>query len=252
MYDFLDLKDKKILITGASSGIGKETATLLSKLGVKVILTARDEERLKQTLEALAGASHSYYCFDLKKIDEIESFVLHVVEENGKLDGLVHCAGIAQNIPLQNSVFQAVHDTMLLNFYAFMELVRIFAKKKVNNNGGSVVAMSSVAGASGQKSLAAYGASKAALDSALSSLALELHPKNIRLNSVQAGFVNTPESNRYFTEHDGDDTAKYLLHRQYMGIIEPLYVANTIAFLLSNSSAYTSGRAIPVDGGFLT
>ena len=164
MFDFLDLKDKRILVTGASSGIGRETSILLSKLGAKAILAARNEERLKQTMNALEGDGHACYCFDFKEISKIEELMQSIVGDGGKLDGFAHCAGIVSAIPLQLSVFEAIHEIMLVNFYSFVELARIFAKKKINNNGGNIVVLSSVASLSGTKALTAYSASKAALN----------------------------------------------------------------------------------------
>ena len=252
MFDFLNLKDKRILITGASSGIGRETAILLSKLGAKTILVARDEERLKQTLGALEGAEHRYYCFDLREISGIEEFMQSIVDDCGKLDGFVHSAGVTKEMPVQLVSFDALNDIMLVNFYAFMELVRSFSKKKINNGGGSIVALSSTLSLVGAKAMAAYCASKAALDGAIRALAHELHSKNIRINSVVPGFVKTEMGEKYLEDFGGTDHAKNMLTKQYMGAIDTFHIANTIAFLLSDASLYINGQAIPVDAGSLT
>jgi NAD(P)-dependent dehydrogenase (short-subunit alcohol dehydrogenase family) len=252
VFDFLDLKDKRILVTGASSGIGHETSILLSRLGVKTALAARNEEKLKQTIDALEGNNHSYYCFDFKEISGIEELVQRIVDDGGKLDGLVHCAGITKEMPLQLTVFEAIHEIMLVNFYSLMELVRVFSKKKINNNGGSIVVMSSTASLAGASALSAYCASKAALDGAVRALARELHAKKIRVNSVMACFVKTPMSDEYFETFGETETAKYSMMKQYMGMIDPLCVASTIVFLLSSASFYINGSAIPVDGGSLS
>jgi len=252
MYNFLDLKDKRILVTGASSGIGRETSILLSKLGVKTALAARNDERLKLTMDALEGEGHCYYYFDFKEVLKIEELMQRIVDDGGKLDGFVHCAGMLQYSPLQLTTFDTLHETMLVNFYSFIELARVYAKKKINNNGGSIVVMSSVSSLIGTNALCAYCASKAAVDGATRVLAHELHSKKIRVNSVVAAHVKTPMGNKFFDENEGTESAKYSMQRQYMGMIEPLCVANTIAFLLSNTSFYINGSAIPVDGGYLS
>ena len=252
MFDFLDLKDKRILVTGASSGIGRETSILLSKLGAKTVLAARNEERLKQAMDALDGGGHGYYCFDFKEISKIEDLMQRIVGDGGKLDGFVHCAGIFSAIPLQLSVFEVIHEIMLVNFYSFVELARIFAKKKINNNGGNIVAVSSVASLSGTNALTAYSASKAAVDGTVRVLARELYSKKIRVNSIMPSHVKTPMADKFFEEYEGTESEKYSRQRQYMGLIEPLCVASTIAFLLSNASFYINGSAVPVDAGFFS
>ena len=252
VFDFLDLKGKRILVTGASSGIGRETSILLSKFGAKTVLAARNEERLKQTKYALEGDGHDYHCFDFKEISKIEELMQRIVDDGGKLDGFVHSAGIASAIPLQLSVFEAIHEIMLVNFYSFMELARIFAKKKIHNNGGSIVVISSVASSSGTNALSAYSASKAAVNGAVRALARELHSKKIRVNSILPGIVKTPMSEKYFEEYGDTESEKYSMQRQYMGLIEPLSVTNTIAFLLSSASFYINGSAVPVDAGYLS
>ena len=252
MFDFLDLKDKRIFVTGASSGIGREIAILLSKLGAKTILAARNEERLKQTMNVLEGSDHGYYCFDFKEISGIEELMQHIVDDIGKLDGFVHCAGITKEIPLQLTVFEAIHEIMLTNFYSFIEITRVFAKKKINNNGGSIVVMSSTLSLVGASAMSAYSASKAAIDGAVRALARELHSKNIRINSVMPGGVKTSMGDKYLEAFGDTEYAKYSVQRQYMGIMEPSYIANLIAFLLSSASFYINGKAIPVDGGYLT
>ena len=116
----MDLTGKTILVTGASAGLCKETAITLSKLGAKVIAVARNAEALKETVSLMDGYDNAYYVFDLKKIDEIETLVKTIVSEHGKLDGLVHCAGIATMRPLKMTTYEFLHDMMLVNFYSFV------------------------------------------------------------------------------------------------------------------------------------
>ena len=252
VFDLLDIKGKRILVTGASSGIGRETSILLSTFGAKIILVARNEEKLKRTMDELEGSENSYHCFDFKEVPKIEELMQRIIEDGGKLDGLLHCAGDIKEMPLSLTVFEAIHETMLIHFYSFIELVRVFAQKKINNNGGSIVAMSSTASVTGASAMSAYCSSKAALNGAINALAHELHSKKIRINSVMPAFVKTPMGEEYFKIYGDTENAKYSMTRQYMGLVEPLCVAHIIAFLLSSASFCISGSAIPVDAGCLS
>ena len=249
MINCMDLTGKRILVTGASSGLGKATAIKLSELGAEVILIARNETKLKQVISEMNG-DHTYYCFDLKAINDIESLIKEIVTNHGKLDGLVHCAGIATMRPLKMTNYEFLHDMMLINFYAFIELVRIYSKKS-NNNGGSVVVMSSIASKSGVKTKVAYCASKSAIDGAVRAMAIELASKNIRVNSIIAGFIKTDMYDQYLEQAGTDAIDREVLNRQFMGLGETDDVSNSIAYLLSDAAKFITGTGIVVDGGFL-
>jgi NAD(P)-dependent dehydrogenase (short-subunit alcohol dehydrogenase family) len=164
MINPMDLSGKIILVTGASSGIGRATAIQLSKLGGRIALVARDEEKLKKTIEMMEGEGHAVYSFDLSQIDNIEGLIKLIVQENGVLNGLVHCAGIAPLRPLGLTKGDFLHNVMLINFYSFVEMVRCISKKSNYAIGASLIGISSVASKMGDKSKVAYCSSKAALD----------------------------------------------------------------------------------------
>ncbi len=250
MINPMDMTSKRILVTGASKGIGKAAAVKLSQLGAEVILIARSKDGLKKTISEMSGSGHAYYAFDLKCIDDIEQLIKKIVSENGKLDGLVHCAGIAPMRPLKMTSYEFLHDVMLINFYAFIELARVYANKK-NNNGGSIVAMSSAASKSGLKSKTAYCASKAAVDGAIRAMSTELADKNIRINSILAGFIKTDIYNEYFEYADENSFEKVILSRQFLGLGEVEDIANAIVYLLSDASKFITGTGMVADGGYL-
>ncbi|MBN1639332.1 MAG: SDR family oxidoreductase [Ignavibacteriales bacterium] len=248
MINPMDLTGKLILVTGASSGIGRETAIHLSKLGAKVVLVARNEEKLKETLRFCDGNENRYYCFDLTEIVGIENLINKIVLENNGLDGLAYCAGVSTNRPLAMYKFDRVHEVMLINFYAFFELIRIISKKGNYNPGLSIVGLSSIASIKGNAAQTAYAASKAAMDGSMRCLAKELSGKKIRVNTILPSMINTEMYRSYSRKSGvGEET---ILKRQYLGIGETTDVANAVAFLLSDASAFVTGTQLPVDGGY--
>lgn len=251
MINPMNLSGKNILVTGASSGIGKGIALFLSKIGANVIMLARNEERLKEVFSELEPGNHSYYLFDLCNLDGIGDMLDSVCSNGLKLDGLVHSAGISSTVPFQYLKLSDLDNIMSVNFYSFIELAKHFSKRKNNNNGGSIAAISSISSHVGARGLTAYCASKGAMDSAIRSMALDLAPKGIRVNSVAPGMIKTQiyDGLKEIVNNKGfeDDLKK----RQIMGIGEPEDVAGAVAFLLSDASKFITGTSIIVDGGYL-
>lgn len=251
-FPLIDLTGKKILVAGASSGIGAETSRLLGKLGASVILVARREPQLQETMATLEGQSHRYYCQDLSQLDNIESFVKSVVLENGPLDGYVHCAGITSHRPLNLIKPKVMKEIMDINFGSFLEMVRCITKKGSFNEGMSIVGISSISSLRGNQSKTAYAASKAAMDAAVRCLGKELAPKGMRINTVAPAFIRTAIFDTFKNETADSSDADDIVARQYLGIGEPQDVANMIAFLLSNASRFITGSTIGIDGGRLS
>lgn len=248
MINPMDLSGKKILVTGGSSGIGRATCIQLSRLGAQVIMMARNEQKLIETLEQMEGDNHLSYVYDLQDISGIESLMKKLISETGPLDGLVHCAGIAPMRSLNMSTPKSVNDVFTINVFAFIELSRVFAKKGNFNPNSSIVVISSIASSQGEKAKVTYSASKGALNSAIRSMAVELADKKIRVNTVIAGFVETDMLEGYISAA-GEGAKIKILERQYAGFIPPESVANAIAYLLSKSSEYITGTDFVVDAG---
>ena len=247
----IELNGKHILVEGASSGIGRATAIVLSNCGAKLSLVARREDALRETLESLTGEGHSIYPFDLKKTNEIGEMISQLVRTNGPVDGLAYCAGVSTNRPLSMYTYEKIHDVMLINFYAYYETIRILSKKGNFNPGASFVAISSTASVKGSPAQSAYAASKAAIDASMRCMAKELSGKGIRLNTVMPSMVRTAMFEK-FSDRSGSvgNYNAMIAERQYLGIGEPTDVANAIAFLLSNESRFITGIQLPVDGGY--
>jgi NAD(P)-dependent dehydrogenase (short-subunit alcohol dehydrogenase family) len=243
-----NLENRHLLVTGASSGIGRATSVLLSQLGARVSLLARRQIELNNTISSMAGNGHAIFPCDLSNLDSIFPCVEEIVSFMGPLDGLVHCAGQTRNRPLNMTKPDFASTMMTINFNAFLELVRTATKKKLVNDGASIVGVSSVASIGGGKAQTAYAASKAAMNGIIPPLAKELAPRRIRINAVAFGMINTKMFD-YFK--DGGNTA-HLLERQYLGIGNPDDAAKIISFLLSDYSILITGSILIADCGYLS
>lgn len=250
MYNPMKLTGKRILVTGASSGIGRACAILLSKLGAELVLLGRNETRLHETKNTLEGTGHQAIAFDLERIEEVKTLATLTNSRDRKLSGAVHSAGIWPVVPLAATTHSAMLNTMNVNFLSFVEIVRIFSKKfHFNENGGCFLAISSIAGSVGYPGGSAYCSTKAALDNFARVAALELAPKKIRVNTIVPGFIKTPMMN----DSDGvvDFSEERINRLQPLGLGSPDDVANVAAFLLSDAAKLITGTNLVVDGGYL-
>ena len=252
-FKMISFVDKKILVVGASSGIGAETARKLAESGAKVVLVARREEMLRQICSLIGENSAYYYVADVTDHEKIENLVDRIVSDIGKLDGMVYSAGIVEDVPLRFLTHEKLLKTFEVNYFSFVEFVRQVSKKKNYNPGMRILAISSVSSLMGEKAHSSYCASKAAIDATIRCLAKELWDKGIALNSVQPGMIRTRLYDE-FVEKTGDEGSanEALKKNQYAGIGEPSDVANAIAFLLSEESRYITGTALLMDGGTFT
>ena len=250
MFNPMQLSEKHIIITGASSGIGRAACIQASRLGARVSLVARNEERLKETLSLMEGTGHSYYLYDLNDVEGIEALVREIVKGDGPLDGLAHCAGIAGIRPVKLMTPSFVLQIMQIHFFAFAELMRVASMKDRTNNGASYVGVSSTAAIRSMKAQGAYTAAKGAMNAIVHPYAKELAVKGIRVNTVAFGMVDTEMYRRDFLNAGGDNDA--MLREQYLGVISTECAGNIICFLLGEVSKYLTGGTLVYDGGFLS
>lgn len=233
-----------ILVTGASSGIGQATAIECSKMGAKLVVTGRDQSRLQETFEQLVGDGHMQLTAELTD----EEAVKRIAEDCPELNGLLLCAGKGMTLPLNFATREKFDSIFDVNFFAPMELVRMLLKKKKISKAASIVFVSSIGGNwSFSLGNGVYGASKAAINSAMKFWAKELAPKKIRVNSVNPGMVNTKliQGGAISEEQHRKDMERYPLGRYG----EPVDIAYGVIYLLSDASSWVTGHSLVIDGG---
>jgi NAD(P)-dependent dehydrogenase (short-subunit alcohol dehydrogenase family) len=244
-YNPFSLLGKTILITGASSGIGKATAIECSKMGAKVIITARNVERLEQTIKQMAGSDHEYIQADLSKSEDIKKLISNLPE----IDGLVNNAGISKPTLTQFISEEVVNDIFLVNTFAPIYLTQGLLKQKRIKNKGSIVFTSSISGlACSEVGESLYSASKAAINGFVKGAAIELATKGIRLNTVNPGLIDTNifDEGIITKEQLEEKKKRYPLRR----FGKPEEVAYAIIYFLSDASLWTTGANLIIDGGY--
>ena len=242
-YNPYTLEGKTILVTGSSAGIGRATAIECSKLGAKVVLVARNEDRLKSVLEELEGDGHLFITSDLTSSESVTL----MVEKLPSLDGVVLNAGISILSPISFLKEEDLDSTLSLNTKSpIITLQKIVKKKKIQKN-SSVVFTSSIAGlGAAAVGEAAYMASKGAISAFVKGAALELSRKGIRVNAVCPGMVQTGMTDAYgIDDSNNPDLANYPLGRYG----QPKDIALAIIYLLSDASSWVTGSNLVIDGG---
>lgn len=244
-YNPFSLEGKTILVTGASSGIGRSTAIECSKMGARMVITARNKERLQETFDSLEGDGHVQLLGDLTNENEIE----RIVKEIPNIDGLVNNAGISIVKPVTFVNQEDLQKVFDINTFVPIVFTRILLKKKKINAKASIVFTSSIASMHSSLGNSMYGASKAAITSFMHYCARELAGKQIRANAVLPAMINTKliSGGAISGEQHDIDMQKYPLKRYG----EPEEVAWAIIYLLSNASAWVTGTSMIIDGGIL-
>lgn len=247
MYNPFSLLGKRILVTGASSGIGRAIAIECSRMGANVILTARNEERLNETLQQMDNIQlHQIIVADLSNMDDIKTLVDSM---GNPLDGIVQCAGFTVPKPFQFVNQKDIDSIMAVNFMAPAILSQMLLKKKMLNKGASIVFISSISGVwVSYVGGSLYSASKGAVNGLVKGMAIELAAKSIRVNCVNPGMVETNilEKGIISDEQLHNDMQLYPLKRHG----KPEEVAYAVIYLLSDASSWVTGTNLLIDGGY--
>lgn len=245
MNNPFSLENKRILITGAASGIGRSVAIEASKLGAQIILLDIDEESMQETLRLMSSGLHELSIFNLLKFDRMDS-LSKVIDE---IDGIVHCAGVGLTLPFKFTTEKELNRVMSINFYAPILLTQSLLKSKKIKKNSSIVYMASIDGTvTGHIGNSIYSATKGAIMGIARSQALELATRGIRVNCVSPARVYTPLINRKnITDEQVKANMQLYPFKRYA---KPEEVSYYIIYLLSDASTYTTGTNMIIDGGF--
>lgn len=243
-----ELHSKTIVVSGASSGIGRACCHLLSQAGAKIIMIGRDEDRLQQTYGSLEGSGHHVQVLDLVKFKEVEGFAKEWITSNGPVDGIVNAAGIASTVPFKYAKPKKLEEVFQVNVNGAIQLTRNFTHK-VKDTGMSIIFISSVMASVGESAKSLYSISKGALLAGVKSLSVELASKNVRVNAVSPAVVETPMINDAAYKRSRE-AYEEILKKHPLGIGKPEDVANACLFLLSDASRWITGIDLKVDGGY--
>ncbi len=238
---------KRILVAGASSGIGKAVAMRLDELGADVVLLARNEDKLVKTFRQMKNSSQ-YICYDLEDTEHLEDIMSNMTL-NGKLDAYVHCAGICDLKPAKQVTPFDLNKTMSINAFSFFELSRLFCKPKYSNSSAAIVGVSSFAAVTAEPGMSVYAMSKAVMNTQIKVMSKEFVKRRIRINTIMPAQVESKmgENDAPWTVEELDEVKQY----QPFGAIPIEQVVNCIEFLLSNEkSGYITGESIAITGGY--
>jgi NAD(P)-dependent dehydrogenase (short-subunit alcohol dehydrogenase family) len=244
----MKFENKVIVICGAGKGIGFNLAKSLDDLGCRLILHAFSNESMEKLKCSFSNKKHKYFKCDFSDPLNLEFEWNKQIGVDLKVDGFVNCVGTRLRRPLNLLNASLIIQIMTTNFVSHLEMIRILTKKGNYNSGFSAVGVSSIAAHIGSAGVAAYAASKAAMEAATRCLAKELFKKKIRVNTVVCGQINTEAYDSFMeTKTDADN----ILDRQFLGLGTSQDVSDIILFLLSDKSRFISGASIPADGGYL-
>lgn len=243
VFNPFSLEGKTILVTGASSGIGRGIAVTCSRMGATVIINGRNKERLQETLSQMEGEGHIVAIGDLTK----STSLIEMVDKLPKLDGVVQCAGIGQRKPCKDLHFEDVNQVMDVNFKAPVMLQAELLRQKRINKGASIVFVASIASWSPSFGNSVYSASKGAIISYANCLALELASRKIRVNCISPAMVWTDLilADGIDEEQLKEDEQKYPLKRYG----QPEDIANLAVYMLSDASSWMTGSNVKISGG---
>jgi 3-oxoacyl-[acyl-carrier protein] reductase len=244
------LKNKTILITGASRGIGKETAILFAKEGAHLILLARNLshlQELKQSLTCLYDNYIQIFQCDVSNSNQVKEIFAQLRSNKTNIDAVVNNAGIMKDAMLGMATEELMHEIYNINVFGTMFISQHASKFMLKNRKGSIINLSSIVGTNGNKGQTVYASSKSAIIGFTKSLSKELAAFGIRVNAIAPGFIETDMTG-------GMDPKFYEKNKSMIGMGrmgKPEDIARVAMFLASDLSEYVTGQIIGVDGGFL-
>ncbi len=249
---FVDFLGKRVLVTGASSGIGQAIAIELSKYNAELILLGRNEERLAATGASLQSDSYHIIQLDLTDHSAILSKIKEFAKAIGRIYGLCHSAGIDITRPLSSYKVEILQSILNINLVSGIELSRSVCRRDVlDESGGSVLFISSIAGKVGIPGRVGYSASKGGVSAAVRSMAIELARRNIRVNALSPGLVRTSLTDGALSKLS-EQQIQEIENAHPLGIGNPEDVARAATFLLAPQNKWITGIDMIIDGGYTT
>ena len=237
------LSNKHILVTGASSGMGRVFSQMIAKEGAIVTIVARNEERLQQTLDSLDGKGHDYKVCDLTDENQMKNIISDMIP----IDGVVFCAGINDYVPVKFLKQEKIDRIFQTNYFSEILLTQMLLKRKLIKKGASLVYISSLSSVLGVQGTLLYASSKAAINSAVKVIAAELAPQGIRANAICPGIVKT----EMLSGTNIDEEAFMKQAEDYpLGLGTPEDVGNAVIYHLSDGSRWLTGQSMILDGGY--
>lgn len=235
--------DTTFLITGATGNLGRAVIKELSARKVKLVLLARNSSNLKKLQAENQNVIYSF-SYDLEDTSHIETIFQSCSSQGILLNGLIHCAGINESMPIQINDTDSMDRMMRINLFSFVEMGKYFSRKKYTAENSSIVAISSMAAVENPKGMCLYSASKAALNSTVQTMAKELMTRKTRVNAIMPGYLEQKMVNekQFLT----DEAVKKV---QPLGLINCSNVAKLTAFLVSKDARYITGALLPIGGG---
>lgn len=233
--------NKTVMVTGASSGIGAEVCRYLDSCGYRVIMVARNEQKMNELKSGFVQDAQVMPC-DLTDFSAVDTLFTHIKDSGFKLNGLVHCAGAWSASPVRSMDVQEAEDMMHLNCFSLAALCQNFIRRGIAQENSSIVAFSSLSVKTCYEGTASYSMTKCAVDAFCKVLSKEVLRRHIRVNTIMPGYVRTPMT-------EGVEETNDVEAQQPFGIIPPVDVAYLVEFLLSDKSSYITGTSIPISGG---
>jgi len=247
---FVDFEQKLVMVTGATSGIGRAISMELSRQNARIILLGRDEKKLAEVIKELNGTGHHALCLDLRDVASIDSLLKETAKTIGRIYGLCHCAGIVETRPLASARADGIKAMFDINVVAGIEIARVVSRRDViDEAGGSFLFISSVYGMVGKPGQIGYSASKGAVVAAARAMAVELARRNIRVNVLSPGLVKTNMTQKAFSLFS-EEQVKAIADAHPLGVGKPEDVGRAAVFLLAPQNVWITGTNLVIDGGY--
>ena len=247
---FIDFSGKRVVVTGASSGIGRAVAVELSRRGANLILMGRDNNRLDETADLLEKRDFQILQLDLKEPEKILPAIKELSEKKGRIYGLCYSSGIVETRPLTSMKVEGLQEMLDVNLIGGLELARVVCRRDVmDEKEGSLLFISSIYARVGMAGQIGYSASKGAISAAARTMAVELARRNIRVNAISPGLVKTDMTANALSILS-ESQVKTMEEAYPLGTGTPEDVARAAAFLLAPQNRWITGIDLAVDGGY--